>query len=109
MLSTKCCLGMRARWGSKRSLHARSLEFHDLGFFVLQERVDLSYVAVGELLNVLLRAAIVVLGDLLVLQQLLEIGQRLATHAAHGDASVLGLVPHDSHELLAALLDRKST
>ena len=48
-------------------------ELHDLGFFVLQEAVDRRDVAVGELLDLFLAAALVVLGDHLLFERLFEI------------------------------------
>src|SRR5690606_41871745 len=47
-------------------------KLHDLGFFFFEKRVDLGHVTIGEFLNLVLRAALVILRDELLLQQVLE-------------------------------------
>ena len=64
--------------GRHRAVHPQPLQevvahpsdFHDLGFFGVDQAVDLLDVLVGELLDVLLGARLVVLGDLLELLDL---------------------------------------
>src|SRR6185436_3429120 len=66
-------------------------ELHDLGFFVLQKRVDHRDVAIRQLLNLLLAPPLVVLGDHLFLEQVLDVAERLAPHVAQRDAPRLGV------------------
>src|SRR5690606_30896165 len=79
-------------------------KLHDLGFFFFEKRVDLGHVTIGEFLNLVLRAALVILRDELLLQQVLEMAQCVAAHIADRDARVLALVPNRAHDLLAPLL-----
>src|SRR5215207_4044879 len=58
---------------------------HDLFFFGREQLVDLRDVLVGELLHVALGATLVVLGDLFLLQQLLDVVHHVAAHVTHGD------------------------
>src|SRR5688572_21986367 len=82
------------RAASMMERFARS-ELHDLGFLVLQQRVDGRHVAVGELLDLFLATALVVLRDHLLFQQLFEIAKRLAPHAAQADTPCLRMRAHD--------------
>src|SRR5215469_15376750 len=61
---------------------ARS-DFEELGFLGGQDLVDVGDVLVGELLHLVLGAALLVLGDLAVLEQGLELSVGVAAHAAH--------------------------
>src|SRR6476661_1104800 len=83
----------------RRSSPIRS-DFHDLGFFGVNEAVDLLDVLVGELLDVLLGPRLVVLGHLL---ELLDLAHRLGARVAHRDAALFGQLVHHLHQLLAAL------
>src|ERR1043166_1617419 len=80
---------------------------HQLLFFFLQELVDVGDVPVGHFLDFVLRAALVVLGHLVLLQRLLELVDRVAARVAHRYAGVLRLVAHHLDEVLAALLGER--
>src|SRR4051794_23759498 len=80
---------------------------HDLRFLARDQAVDLGDGAVGDLLHLVERAALVVLADLLVLEQLLGVLVGIAAHVAHGHLGVLTLVAHDLGQLLAALLGQR--
>src|SRR5579871_5755895 len=80
------------------------LHRHQLGFFLLQQLVDLGGVPVGHLLHLVLGAALVVFRHLLLLQRLLQVVDRVAPQVAHRDAGVLGLVLDHLDQLLAPLL-----
>src|SRR4051794_28089441 len=86
-----------------RSTSADS-NFHDLGFFAVQELVDVLRVLVGELLEAVLAAVLVVCADVAVVDQLLQVVHAVAADVADGDAAFLGEMPHDLDELLAAFL-----
>src|SRR5438552_10437530 len=75
-----------------------------IGFLRMQNLVDFTYVSVRELLHVFLRSPFLVLGNRLRLEQVLEVGDRIATDIAHGDAGVFGFAVYDFDELLAPLL-----
>src|SRR5215212_11911416 len=85
----------------KRGVLSPVLDLGDLGFFALQEVVDLLDVFVGELLDALLGAALVVGPDALLL---LEVVDHVAADVPHGDPSVLCDRARHLDELLAALL-----
>src|SRR5829696_1649698 len=81
-----------------------SSDFHDLGFFGVDQAVDLLDVLVGDLLDVLLRPRLVVLGHLL---ELLDLGHRLGPRVTDGDAPLLRQLVHDLHQLLATLFTQR--
>src|SRR5258705_5833287 len=60
-----------------------ALDGQDLRFFARRQPIDLGDVAVGELLQFVERAALFVLGDFLVLEQLLRMLVRIAAQVAH--------------------------
>jgi hypothetical protein len=60
----------------------RSSDRHDLGFLGLHELVDLGDVLVGQLLDVVAGTTLVVFGDFLVLDELLERFVGVATQVA---------------------------
>src|SRR5688572_3450533 len=62
---------------------------HDLLFLLLHQLVDPADVAVGELLDVRERTALLVLRDRPVLEQLLELVVRVAANVAHRGAMLL--------------------
>src|SRR5574343_1458104 len=62
----------------------RPLYSHQFGFFGGQCLVDLGSVLVGQLLDVVLAAALFVLGNGLVLEQVLEVVISVATNIAYG-------------------------
>src|SRR5512139_555634 len=76
----------------------------DFLFLHRQLLVDVGDGLVGELLDLILGAALVVLGDQLLLQRFLHLGQHVAAHVAHADAGVLGILAHHLQDVLAALL-----
>ena len=59
---------------------------------------------VGELLQLGLGAALLVLADLALLLQLAQVVHAVAADVAHRDAALLGEAVDDLHQLLAALL-----
>src|SRR5688572_8403542 len=69
--------------------------------------VDLGHRSVGELLHLVLRATLLVLGYQLVLQQLLQVLIGVAAQVAHRYFGLFALVTHDLGELLAALLGQR--
>src|SRR2546426_86316 len=79
-------------------------DFEDLLLFVFQEFVDLVHAIVGELLERLLGAVLVVAADVAFLLQLAEVVHDVAAHVAYGYAAVLSDAAYDADELLAALL-----
>src|SRR5688500_4469215 len=83
---------------------AAASDFHDLCFFSLQELVDLVRVLVGELLDAILGAVLLVDAHLARTDELLQVMHDVAADVADGDAPLLGEVAHDLHELLAPLL-----
>src|SRR5688572_19659073 len=66
----------------------------DLRFLGGNQPVDLGDRPVGELLDLVERASLLVLADLLVLQQLLRMLVGIAADVAHRDLGVLALVAH---------------
>src|SRR6185437_15511729 len=80
------------------------LHLHDLGFFALQEVVDLRDMLVGQLLHPALGGVLVVVADLAVLDQVLEVPHHVAADVPDGDPPLLGHVARDLDELLAPLL-----
>src|SRR3954470_339114 len=77
----------------------------DLFLFAGEELVDLGDAVVGELLELLLGAALLVGADPLAgLLELAQVVHHVAADVADGDAALLGDPPHDLHEVLAALL-----
>src|SRR5262245_5660132 len=83
---------------------ARISDLQQLFFFLGQHRVDVVDVPVRELLDLFLRAAVVVLGDESLLQHFLELVHDVVADGADRDARALRLVPRHLRELLAALL-----
>src|SRR5947208_1402703 len=82
----------------------RSSDLHDFGFLVLQELVDRLRVRVGQPLHLLLGAALVVVADVAVADELLEMPQRVPPDLADRDTMLLRHVTDDLHQLLAPLL-----
>ena len=76
-------------------------DFHDLGFLVLQELVDLVHVFVVDLLEILFRVLHVVLAHAI---ELLEVIARDGSRVPHRNAPFFGELVHDLHELFPALL-----
>src|SRR4051812_1102966 len=79
-------------------------DLHDLGLFGLQRVVELGHARVGELLELLLGAALVVLAGLAGVLELAQVVHHVAADVADRHATLLGDVPDDLDELPAALL-----
>src|SRR5437667_4784642 len=79
-------------------------DLHQLGFLVPLDLIDLSDEAVGQLLQLLLRATKIVLRDPAFALELLELVLVVPAHVANRHPSLLGPVMNRSHELLAPFL-----
>src|SRR5574337_1050260 len=88
-------------------LTAPSSKGHQLLFLGLDHRIDVLDGPVGELLDFIVEAAIVVLGDQLFLEQVLHLLQGVAAHVANGDLRVLALMADELGQFLAALLGER--
>src|SRR6185312_9981712 len=95
---------MRASVRMRLSKRKEVLDLHDLGFFALEQVVDLRDVLVRELLHAPLGRALVVVADVASASQLLEVLDRVAPDIAHRDAALLRHLPDDLDEVLAPLL-----
>src|SRR5215469_6682173 len=82
----------------------RCSHLEQLGFLVLEQLVDLPDVGVGELLEVTLRPAHLVLAGLAVLHHLVQRVLGVAPDVADGDAAVFGLGTGGLDVLATALL-----
>src|SRR6266540_1807025 len=82
----------------------RALDLEDLRFLALEQLVDLLRVLVGQLLDALLGAVLLVLPDLTLVHELLEVVHDVAADVSDGHAPFLGHPAHDLDELLAPLL-----
>src|SRR5262249_3532598 len=80
------------------------LDGEDFFFLGRQQLVDLRDHTVGRLLHVVGETLLIVLGDLVVLLELLDDVEPVAAHMAHGDLGGLGVFVRDLYELLATLL-----
>src|SRR5580765_608144 len=98
-----------AMWRGMRGADSASIELHrhQLVFLELDDAVDVLDELVGELLDIVFGARVLVLGDLLFLEELLDVMERVATHVAHGDLRVLAFVRDVLGKLLAALLRQR--
>ena len=74
------------------------------GFFVLHEVVDRLRVLVGQLLHLSLAAALLVVADLAVADELLEVLHHVAANVPDRDLALLAVLAHELDELLAPLL-----
>src|SRR5439155_22295389 len=94
--------GARRRPAPSRSCGASESEREDLLLLLLQELVDLHDVLVRRLLDLIVPAALLVLGDgrLLVLRHRLELVVRLAPDVADGDAPLFRHFPRALRQLL---------
>src|SRR3989442_2291075 len=79
-------------------------DLHDLRFFVFQQLVDRRGVLVGELLPLLLRAPLLVVADVAVLDELLQMVHQVAADVPDRDPALLRVPAHELDELLAPLL-----
>src|SRR5690606_23418611 len=80
---------------------------HQFLFLGLDHVIDILDRLVGDLLDVVLGTTHVVLGDLLFLQQVLDLLVGVAADVAHGDLGVLALAGDDLGQLAAALLGQR--
>src|ERR1700721_4847214 len=77
MIIATCC-GVSAI--SSIEAHAGRLDLHQLLLFFRHRMIDLGDVLVGEFLDLLLRAPVLVLGDQLLLQNFFQLGHDCAAH-----------------------------
>jgi hypothetical protein len=80
---------------------------HQIRLFRRENLVDLGDRAVGELLHVGLRVTLVVLGDGMILEELLQSARWHRAVCSHRDARVLGLVAHDLDEIAPPLFGER--
>src|SRR6202790_3445398 len=80
---------------------------HDFGFFRHHQPVDFSNVFVGELLDVIACTTLVVLGDFLVLHELLQLLVGVTTQIAHCNLGVFAFALDDLRQLAAALFGQR--
>src|SRR5215218_6628725 len=92
--------GAEGSWGSWN----RSSDLEDLVFLALDEAVELLDLLVGELLQRLLGAMLVVGARLARVTQLAQVVHRVAPDVADRDLALLGEAPHHLDELPAPLL-----
>ena len=78
------------------------LHTHYLYLFILGEFIDLTYVCVRVFLNLFQSAALIILGDRLVFQELLQTIIRRVTHVSYSDAMILGDLANLLGELFSA-------
>ena len=95
-IAAKASLASRALGEPQTSMISASLCFRSSSI--------LCDVLVGELLDALLGAALLVVADVAVVDELLQVVHHVAADVAHGDAALLGQVADDLDELLAPLL-----
>src|SRR5262249_21600172 len=97
--SSRCCSSTATGFGAPSASN-----LHDLGFLALQQLVDLGDVLVAELLAAVLRAVLLVAPGLAVVDELLQMVDRVPAHVADRDLALLRHVPDDLDEILAPLL-----
>src|SRR5690242_5279120 len=98
---------MRAGAGWAGKARAASSDAQQLVFLVLDHRVDVLDEAIGQLLDLVVGLALFVFGDLLFLEQILDLLQGVAADVADGDLGVLALVAHVLGQLAAALFGER--
>src|SRR5687767_14432371 len=84
-----------------------ALDRHQIGFFLLQQLIDIRDVPIGEFLDVILRPALLVFRHFLLLQQFFQVVDGVTSHVAHGDARGLALVAHHLREVLAPFFGQR--
>lgn len=73
-------------------------------FFLGRERlIDVSDGSIGHLLNLVRKALLIVLGDLVILFELFEDIKSITAHVTNRNACGLGIFVRDLYEFLAAL------
>src|ERR1700686_3217763 len=86
-----------ATWcGSEPAGSGPFLTLHLQDLFLLRRQllIDLADVPVGQLLDVILSLALIVLGDLLLLEQLLDVGKHVPAYVADADARILCILAY---------------
>src|SRR4051794_2155775 len=83
---------------------ARSLNGQDFLFLRRQQLIDFNNRPVGGLLHVGSQTLLIVLGNLVILLELLDDVETVATHMSHRDLGGLGVFMRDLDEFLAPLL-----
>src|SRR5262249_32464681 len=99
-----------SRWEKKDMGRRKSKVFllaEKLRILLLLQLVDLFDVAVGELLDLVEPLALVVLGDLVVFEQLLQPVVRLAADLANAVPSLFAQLVHVARQLFAALFGQR--
>src|SRR6266852_5652170 len=95
------------------TLHARVrtpqrlLDLDDLFFFGTRGLIQLLHVGVGHLLDLVMRAAVVVLGDGFILEKLLHRFVAVTPDVAYRDAVILGHSMELLDQVLAALFGQR--
>src|SRR3954471_22281009 len=103
-LTVRASLWASSRSGSEPPGEESGSHLEDLGFLGLEVRLELGDLGVGELLQLLVAALLVVGADVAVVLELLEVVHDVAAHAADLHAAVLGQAVGDLHQLAPALL-----
>src|SRR5690606_21162824 len=85
----------------RTSYIGNGLDLHDVGLVGLAEVIERTGVAIGEILEAILGAPLVVLGDQLLVLHLAQIVERLAAYVAQRDLRLLDLLAHHLHQALA--------
>src|SRR5579883_938576 len=98
---------MRGRGGCASPRQTRSLDLQDFLFFALRCLVDLLHEAVRHLLDLVERALLFVLGDLLVLEELLDGLVTVTPDVADAHPVIFGRGMQFLDEVLAALLRQR--
>src|SRR5579863_4756769 len=104
-ISTLCTTA--SRWLGLSCMRCYGLHRHQFVFFRFHHAVDVLDELVGELLHLVFGLAFLVFGDLLVLEQFLDVMQRIAAHVAHRDLRALAFVRNMLGQFLAALLGQR--
>src|SRR5829696_3298180 len=92
------------RFGGMFSDWFQRLDLQKLHFFVAERSVYALHVVVSELLQLFFGPALVVLGDLALLAELVDVAHLVATDVPDRDTALLGHAPSQPDELAPALL-----
>src|SRR4051812_5261617 len=95
--------GLSSFGNSSSSIENPLSDLEQLVLFVLERGVDLGFVGVGELVELLLGARQLVFSGVAVLHQRVELVTRSPAQVADRDLAFFALVPDALDELLAAL------
>src|SRR5581483_7803 len=96
--------GCLSRGNISSSMAVASLDLQQLVLFVLERLVDLAFVGVGELVQLLFGAGDLVLGRLTIFHQSVELVSRAPAQVADRDLALLSEVPDPLDQFLAPLL-----